>query len=50
MTKFEVRRECQSLGHGDVTPRLEHHQGDGSTGQRISNDQLCDDTGIPVSS
>lgn len=44
MTQFEVRTECESLGHGDVTPGLEHHHGDRTTGESVSDDQFGDDT------
>ena len=43
MTQFEVRTECESLGHGDVTPGLEHHHCDGSTGEGVTDDKFGDD-------
>ena len=43
MAKLEVRGECQGLGHGDVSPSLEHHHGDGAAGESITNDKLSDD-------
>ena len=43
MTQFEVRTEGESLGHGDVTPGLEHHHSDGLAGEQVTDDQLSDD-------
>ena len=43
MAELEVRRELQSLGHGDVTPGLEHHHCDGAAGQRVTDDELSND-------
>ena len=41
--ELEVRRECQCLRHGDITPSLEHHHGDGTARQTVANDELGDD-------
>lgn len=43
MTKLEVRSECQSLNHGDVSPRLEHHHGNRLAREGISDDEFGDD-------
>ena len=43
MTQFEVRTEGESLGHGDVTPGLEHHHCDRSTGEGVTDDKFGDD-------
>ena len=43
MTQFEVRTEGESLGHGDVTPGLEHHHCDGSTGEGVTDDKFGND-------
>ena len=32
-----------ALGHGNVTPGLEHHHGNGTSRERIAYDELCDD-------
>lgn len=45
MAELEVRRELQSLDHGDVAIGLEHHHGDRATGEGISDDELCDNAG-----
>jgi hypothetical protein len=31
-----------ALSHGNVTPGLEHHHGDGASWERIADDELCD--------
>ena len=43
MAELEVGREEQSLRHGDVTPGLEHHHCDGSTGEGVTDDKFGDD-------
>jgi len=40
MAEFEVRSELQRLGHGNVTPGLEHHHSDWASGEGISDDQF----------
>jgi len=40
MAKFKIGGELQSLGHSDITPRLEHHHGDWTTGKSVSNNQF----------
>ena len=44
MAELEVGGELQRLGHRDVPPCLEHHHGDGASGERVADDQLRDDT------
>ena len=43
MSELKVRSERQSLSHGDITPSLEHHHRDGSSGETITNDELGND-------
>ena len=45
MAELEVRGEGECLGHGDVSPRLEHHHRDGATREGVTDDQLGDDAG-----
>lgn len=40
VTELEVRREEQSLSHGDVTPGFEHHHRNRATGEGITDDKL----------
>ncbi len=40
--ELEVRRECQSLGHRDVSPRLEQHHRDWTAWQKVSDNELGD--------
>jgi len=40
MAQFEVRGELQGLGHGDVTPGLEHHHRDRMSREGIANNEL----------
>lgn len=42
MSQLEVRRKRQRLRHCNVPPRFEHHHRDGTTGQHVPDDQLCD--------
>lgn len=43
VTKLEVGGERKTLGHGDVTPSLEHHHGDRATRKGVTDDELSDD-------
>lgn len=43
VTELEVGDERQRLGHGDVTPGLEHHHRDRLSGKGVTNDELSDD-------
>lgn len=43
VTKLEVRSEGKTLSHGDISPSLEHHHGDGATGKGVTNDELSND-------
>ena len=43
MAELEVGREEQSLRHGDVTPGLEHHHRNRTTGECVTNDKLGND-------
>ena len=43
MPELEVRGELERLGHGDVTPGLEHHHCDGSTGEGVTDDKFGND-------
>jgi hypothetical protein len=43
MTELEIRGERKSLGHGNVTPGLEHHHGDGTSGKCVSDDEFGND-------
>lgn len=42
MAQLKIGRECQSLSHSNVAPRLEHHHRDGASRQSVSNNQFCD--------
>jgi hypothetical protein len=44
VSELEVRSKRECLGHGDVTPRLEHHHCDRATGEHESDYQFSDDT------
>lgn len=43
VAELEIGRERQTLGHGDETPRLEHHHGDGAAGKGVADDELSDE-------
>ena len=43
MSKLEIARELQRLGHCDITPRLEHHHGNRLSGERVTNDKFRND-------
>lgn len=43
MPKLEIRCECQSLSHSDISPCLEKHHRDGSSGKHVSNNELRND-------
>ena len=43
MAELEVGREEQSLRHGDITPGLEHHHSNRTTGECVTNDKLGND-------
>ena len=44
VAELEVGREGERLGHGDVTPGLEHHHRDGAAGEGVADDEFRDDT------
>jgi hypothetical protein len=43
VTELHVTRESERLSHGDVTPSLEQHHGDGLAGKHEADDELGDD-------
>lgn len=42
VSKLHVRRELESLVHGDVTPRLKHHHSNRLAREGISYDEFRD--------
>ncbi len=43
VAELEIGGEGERLRHGDVTPGLEQHHGDGASGEAVTDDQLGDD-------
>ena len=43
MTKFKVRGKLKGLNHRNVSPGLEHHHSERTTGDSIAHDQFGDD-------
>ena len=45
MAELEVGGKGERLSHRDVSPCFEHHHGNGTSGEGVTDDELGDDAG-----